>query len=179
MNRALVAVVGAARQKNNLAVVQLELAILQRTVRLYFNRGVRSFNCAQITGIFFSRRLNPSPGRIVIGNTDVLNGWQIHHAHSKARRDERPGGYVVFDVLRQAGEDELVGRPCAGVRFGLHCSGLPNVGALIPREESRLARPQAGHVRSDQLIAVPPYGDVTRSHCDGIERSSVPVCPKQ
>ena len=168
VDRALVLVAVAARQMDGLAVIEREHPVLQGPVHLHLERRVSPFDRAQIARVLLNLRLHSGPLRIVVGHLHLLHGRQIHHAHFVVRRDQRPRGHVVLDILRQAGEDELVGRSIACVRRGLHGHWLPSVRALVMRKQPRLVGLHSAHARGNQLIAVAPHGHVARRYGDGI-----------
>src|SRR6185312_9577002 len=128
--------------------------------------------------MFFGNRLHSGPLRIVIHDSNPLDGGKVYHTHFVVRRNQRSGGHVILDVLRQASEDELIRRRTAIVWRCLHGDGLPHACALIVGEYLRALRPHAGDARRDELIAVAPYRNVTRRYGYSVERGHILLRPR-
>ena len=103
----------------------------------------------------------------MIGDANLLDARQIYHAQLIRAALDAAGLDVILEVLRHAGDEELVGR---AARFRAHLGLLPLGGAGVLGEEAHLGRGEAGEVRGDQLVAAFADRAVARIHQDGIER---------
>ena len=96
--------------KRNLRVVaQHQDALGQRTVRQNRDLGVGAFHSAQIAARIFDGVLHSRPSRVMIGDADLLNGRKIDDAQIEMLGLHRAGLDVIFDIFRQAAEQELIG----------------------------------------------------------------------
>ena len=97
--------------------------------------GACPFERPQIAAAILARVFQARPRRVVVGDLDLLDRGQIHHADVEVPGAARTGLDVVLDVLGDAGEHELI----AGyARPRLHRDLLPFRRALIARVQDNL-----------------------------------------
>ena len=181
LNGATIKVVVGRSELDCLATVERELAIFQWAIHLKLDLGFCAFDGAEVARMLFCDWLQAGPRGIFVVDANVLDRWQVDHPHFVVRRSERAGVDIVFDVLRQAGEDELVGGSVRRSRHELHVDGLPSRGARVTCEDLRLLGLHSFDVRGNKLIAVAPDRDVARRNREIVQRRRVllPARPKQ
>ncbi len=151
---------------HSLAAIELQHAIAQRAGHGHGQVGVRAFERPQITRLLLGNLPHARPFRIAIRDLHLLDGRQIDDTEAEMLRGRRPRLHVVFDVLRQAGEEELKARP---THLRLHGHLVPAGGALEAREKRDLAGLHPDQLRSHHLVAVAAHGGVARQNAYVVE----------
>ena len=174
-------VIQAAGELNGLSVVEQDLAALEGTVGGNFKFGHRAGDGAQIAAALLGFGGHAGPGRVTVGDANLLHGGQFGDANVEALGSQRAGGNIVFDVLRQIGEQELIAACETAGRFGQHDSLFPLGRALKAGIQLDGGRSQAGGERGNQLVGVAAHDGVAGSHAQVVEGglAAVRTGPKQ
>ena len=133
-------------QLDLLVVTQHQDAFVQRPIGENGNFGVGAFDGAQIAAGIFGGILHSGPGREMIGDADLFHDWKIDDAQIIVLRIHRAGFDVIFNVVGQAAEQELVG---GGARCRQHVHLLPLRSAAVLREQPDLGRIESQELRGD------------------------------
>ena len=173
----LVQIARAARKRDLLAVIQRELAVVQRMIHLHRQLRRGAFDGAQVAAVLLGHLRHPCPFGIAVGHLHLLDRGQIDHPHLVVRGTKRAGRHVILNIFGKPGEDKLViGRAC----LRLHRDRFPRLGrAVVARKQPHLLRFQADNVRGDQLIAVAADSDVSRGYVDVVKWNRFGAGPEQ
>ena len=150
LDGAVIDVILAAGELDLLSVIELDLAALKRAVGGDLEFGLGADDGAQIAAALLDLGRHAGPGRVMVGDANLLHRGQIGDANVEVLRRHRSGGDIVFDVLRQTGEQKLIAAGETAGRLGLHRNLFPLGGALKARVQLDAGRPQAGGERRNQ-----------------------------
>ena len=167
LDRALIVIAFAARESDLLAVAEHEEAVFQRSIGENLQIGAGAFQGAEIAAALFHRVFHSGPGRVVVGHLDLLHRGQIYHADVEVGRAARAGLDIIFDVLWEAGENELVAR---GARSRLHRDLFPFRCALIARVQKNPRVQNAHGLSSDELVRIAANGCISRADAKVVQR---------
>src|SRR5215467_8396135 len=155
--------------------VELDLAALKGAVGRDLKFGLSAGDGAKVAPALLDVGRHAGPGRVMVGDTNLVHRRQIAHANVEVLRRNRPGSDVILDVLGQTCEEKLIAASEIASRLRLHGNLFPLGGTLKACMQLDAGRPQTDRKRCHHLVGVAAYEGIAGSHAQIIERGLMAV----
>src|SRR6185437_3512147 len=100
-------IVRLSGQSNALAIIEDQNAVMHGPVGDDFETRLRSFDRAKVASMLVNHVLQAGPRREVVGDANLFDSGQIHHANVEVTRVNGTRFDVILDAFGQSRKDKL------------------------------------------------------------------------